>query len=50
MPSIKKKYEPKLYQSMRHPGERIQVDIKYVPRAYMTKGLIEIIVKNSSIK
>ena len=41
MTSKKKKYEPKLYQSMRYPGERVQVDVKYVPKACMTKELIE---------
>ena len=42
VPSKKKKYEPKLYQPMRYPGEREQVDVKYVPKAFMTKELIEI--------
>ena len=37
VPSKKKKYEPKLYQSMRYPGKRVQVDVKYVPKACMTK-------------
>ena len=37
----KKKYEPKLYQPMRYPGERVQVDVKYVPKACMNKELIE---------
>ena len=41
VPSKKKKYEPKLYQPMRYPGERVQVDVKYVPKACMTKELIE---------
>ena len=41
VPSKKKKYEPKLYQPMRYPGERVQVNIKYVPKACMTKELIE---------
>ena len=40
-PSKKKKYEPKLYQLMRYPGERAQIDVKYVPKACMTKELIE---------
>ena len=26
---------------MRYPGERVQVDVKYVPKACMTKELIE---------
>ena len=41
VPSKKKKYEPKLYQTMRYPGERVQVDVKYVPKTCMTKELIE---------
>ena len=28
----KKAYTPKPYQQMTHPGERIQVDVKVVPR------------------
>lgn len=28
----KKKYVPKPYQQMSHPGERIQIDVKVVPR------------------
>ena len=40
-PSKKKKYEPKLYQPMRYPVERVQVDVKYIPKACMTKELIE---------
>lgn len=41
VPPKKKKYEPKLYQPMRYPGKRVQVDVKYVPKACMTKELIE---------
>ena len=41
VPSKKKKYEPKLYQPMRYPGEKVQVDVKYVPKACMTKELIK---------
>lgn len=37
----KKKYELKLYQTMSYPGERVQVDVKYVPKTCMTKELIE---------
>lgn len=29
----KKKYKPKPYEQMTHPGERIQIDVKVVPRA-----------------
>ena len=41
--SKKKKYEPKLYQPMRYPGKRVEVevDVKYVPKTCMTKELIE---------
>lgn len=28
----KKKYQPKPYEQMTHPGERIQIDVKVVPR------------------
>ena len=28
----KKKYKPKPYEQMTHPGERVQVDVKVVPR------------------
>ena len=41
LPSKKKKYEPKLYQPIRYPGERLQVDVKYVSKACMIKELIE---------
>ena len=41
VPSKKKKYEPKLYQPMSHSGERVQVDVKYIPKTCMTKELIE---------
>ena len=40
-PSKKKVYEPKTYQQMSRPGERVQVDIKYVPSKCMTKELLE---------
>ena len=40
-PSKKKIYEPKEYQQMKYPGERVQVDVKYVPRKCLTKELIE---------
>ena len=39
-PSKKKKYEPKPYEQMRYPGQRIQVDVKFVPQKCMTKELI----------
>lgn len=31
-PRPKKKYQPKPYEQMTHPGERIQIDVKVVPR------------------
>lgn len=41
-PSKKKKYIPKPYQQMSRPEERIQIDVKYVPRECMSKELQEI--------
>ena len=35
-PSKKKEYEPKPYEEMRYPGERVQVDVKYVPAKSLT--------------
>lgn len=40
-PSKKKKYEPKNYVQMKYPGQRVQVDVKYVPSNCMTRELIE---------
>ena len=40
-PSKKKKYEPKPYEEMRYPGERVQVDVKYVPVKSLTKEVRE---------
>jgi len=40
-PSKKKEYEPKPYQQMTHPGERVQVDVKYVPAKSLTKEVKE---------
>ena len=40
-PSKKKAYEPKPYQQVTHPGERIQIDVKYVPSKCMSKELVE---------
>jgi len=39
--SKKKEYEPKPYQQMTYPGERVQIDVKYVPRKNLTKEVIE---------
>ena len=40
-PSKKKVYEPKTYQQMTYPGQRVQVDVKYVPMKCLTKELKE---------
>ena len=40
-PSKKKKYIPKPYQQMTHPGERVQIDVKYVPTNCLSKELRE---------
>lgn len=40
-PSKKKEYEPKPYQQMTYPGERIQIDVKYVPSKSLTKEVKE---------
>lgn len=40
-PSKKKEYEPKPYQNMTHPGERVQIDVKYVPLKSLTKEVKE---------
>ena len=40
-PSKKKEYEPKPYEEMRYPGERVQVDVKYVPAKSLTKEVKE---------
>ncbi len=41
VPSKKKVYEPKIYQQMTYPGERVQVDVKYVPTKCLTEELKE---------
>ena len=35
-PDAKSAYKPKPYEQMTHPGERIQVDVKVVPRRCIT--------------
>ena len=40
-PNKKKVYEPKAYQQMTYPGERVQVDVKYVPMKCLTEELKE---------
>ena len=49
-PSKKKKYEPKPYQKMSHPGERIQIDVKYVPQKCMSNELKELGIEHKLIK
>ena len=41
VPSKKKVYEPKTYQEMQYPGQRVQVDVKYVLMKCLTKELKE---------
>ncbi len=41
-PSKKKEYEPKPYEKMTHPGERVQIDVKYVPTKNLTKEVREL--------
>ena len=41
-PSKRKEYEPKPYEEMKRPGERVQVDVKYVPKKCLTKEAREI--------
>lgn len=36
-PCKKKVYEPKAYQQMQYPGQRVQVDVKYLPMKCLTK-------------
>ena len=38
-PSKKKKYIPKPYNQMTYPGEKVQIDVKYVPRECMSEEL-----------
>ena len=40
-PSKKKEYEPKPYQQMTYPGERVQIDVKYVPAKSLTEEVKE---------
>jgi len=35
-PESKKKYQPRPYEKMTHPGERVQIDVKVVPRRCIT--------------
>ena len=40
-PSKKKEYVPKPYEEMKYPGERVQIDVKYVPSNCLTKEIRE---------
>ena len=40
-PSKKKQYVPKPYEQMKYPGQRVQIDVKYVPQNCMSKELQE---------
>ena len=40
-PNKKKKYIPKPYEQMTYPGERVQVDVKYVPTNCLCRELQE---------
>jgi transposase InsO family protein len=40
-PSKKKQYVPKTYEEMSYPGQRIQIDVKYVPTNCLCKELQE---------
>ena len=41
VPSKKKQYVPKLYEQMKYPGQRIQIDVKYVPTNCLCRELQE---------
>ena len=38
LPNPKKKYVPKPYEQMKYPGQRVQVDVKFVPKACLVGG------------
>ena len=40
-PSKKKEYEPKPYEQMTYPGERVKIDVKYVQTKNLTKEVKE---------
>lgn len=40
-PSKKKEYVPKPYEQMQYPGQRVQIDVKYVPKSCLTKDILE---------
>lgn len=41
VPSKKKQYVPKPYEQMQYPGQRIQIDVKYVPTNCLCRELQE---------
>ena len=41
VPSKKKQYVPKPYEQMKYPGQRIQIDVKYVPTNCLCRELQE---------
>ena len=41
-PSKKKQYVPKPYEQMSYPGQRVQIDVKYVPTNCLCKELQEL--------
>lgn len=40
-PSKKKAYEPIEWEEILYPGQKVQIDVKYVPRVCMTKELVD---------
>lgn len=38
--SARKHYQPKPYEPMNHPGERVQIDVKWVPRECIVGGKV----------
>ena len=38
LPNPKKKYVPQPYEKMKYPGQRVQVDVKFVPKACLAGG------------
>ena len=38
----KKKYKPKPYEQMQHPGQRVQIDVKVVPRSCIADPLLKL--------
>ncbi len=42
VPSKKKQYVPKPYEQMKYPGQRVQIDVKYVPTNCLCRELQEL--------